>query len=93
MRELDIRPDDIIVVYDYNRPMPISPRASWMFRAFGAQNVHVLDGNFYKWLNEDHYPIMTGQKSNEAFTRLGRREPAENPLEFILNEEFVTNYN
>ena len=38
-------------------------------------------------------PIMTGQKSNEAFTRLGHREPAENPLEFILNEEFVSDYN
>mgnify|MGYP006112012121 CR=1 FL=1 len=37
MHELDIRPDDIIVVYDYNRPMPISPRASWMLRAFGAE--------------------------------------------------------
>ena len=92
MRELDIRPDDIIVVYDSNRPMPISPRASWMLRAFGAQNVHVLDGNFYKWL-EDQMPIMTGQKTNEAFTRLGHREPAENPLEFVLNEEFVSDYN
>lgn len=74
MQELDIRPDDIIVVYDYNRPMPISPRASWMLRAYGAERVHVLDGNFHKWLAEDHYPIMSGQKNNEAFTRLGTRE-------------------
>lgn len=60
MNELDIRPDDIIVVYDYNKPMPIAHRASWMLRAFGAKNVHVLDGGFHKWFREDHYPIMSG---------------------------------
>ena len=92
MKELDIRKDDIIVVYDYNLPMPISPRASWMLRAFGAETVHVLDGNFQKWLNEDHYPIMSGQKNNEAFSRLGTREEPENRLEFVLDESFVAKY-
>ena len=51
MKELDIRIDDLIVVYD-KTGMTSAPRAFWMFKAFGAPNVSILNGSFFKWEHE-----------------------------------------
>ena len=71
MRDLDVRKNDTIVLYE-NTDLKWACRASWMFRAFGAPRVSVLNGNFDKWLSED-LDLDSNQKNNEAFSRRGTR--------------------
>lgn len=54
---LGIGNDDLIVVYD-SQGVRTSPRAWWMFRVFGHDNVAVLDGGLPKWKRENR-PIST----------------------------------
>ena len=42
-RKLGINSNSIIVIYD-NKGIYTSPRAWWMFKSFGHENVYVLDG-------------------------------------------------
>lgn len=54
-QNLGINKDSFIVVYDDNG-IYSSPRAWWMFKAFGFSNVAVLDGGLPSWI-EAYYPL------------------------------------
>ncbi|WP_165314044.1 sulfurtransferase [Vibrio ziniensis] len=47
-QELGINNDSIIIVYD-NSGTFASPRAWWMFRAFGHSQVYILNGGLTEW--------------------------------------------
>ncbi|AZZ35897.1 sulfurtransferase [Bdellovibrio sp. qaytius] len=51
--ELGINSDSCIVVYD-SVGVFSSPRARWMFKAMGHDNVAVLDGGLPAWISEGH---------------------------------------
>ena len=59
MRELGIRRDQAIVVYDGSGANLSAARVWWMFRVFGHEKVAVLDGGFGKWVREGH-PVERG---------------------------------
>ena len=59
-QELGINKDSAIVIYD-DKGIYSSPRAWWLFKAFGHDNVAVLDGGFPAWKNED---LKVEQKQN-----------------------------
>jgi thiosulfate/3-mercaptopyruvate sulfurtransferase len=52
-QKLGINSDSLIVVYDRVGTYS-SPRAWWMFRSMGHQNVFVLDGGLPAWLAENY---------------------------------------
>lgn len=54
-QQLGINQDSVIVVYD-NSGTFASPRAWWMFRAFGHQQVYVLNGGLPAW-KKAGYPL------------------------------------
>ncbi|WP_397362702.1 sulfurtransferase [Olleya sp. R77988] len=49
-QQLGVNKDSFIVVYD-SLGMYSSPRAWWLFKTFGHQNVAVLNGGLPEWLN------------------------------------------
>ncbi|MCU0621226.1 MAG: sulfurtransferase [Gemmatimonadales bacterium] len=49
VRALGVRDGDRIVVYDGSGANLSAARAWWMFRAFGHEDVHVLDGGLGRW--------------------------------------------
>jgi thiosulfate/3-mercaptopyruvate sulfurtransferase len=53
MRKLGLGDGNLIVVYDA-AGIYSSPRAWWMLRAMGHNDVAVLDGGLPKWRREDH---------------------------------------
>ncbi len=53
-RKLGINQDDILVIYD-QVGVYSSPRAWWMFKVMGHENVFVLDGGLPAWRNGGHY--------------------------------------
>lgn len=59
MRRMGIRTEDSVVVYD-SKELGIfsAPRVGWTLRAFGHENVHILN-NFKKWV-EEGYPTEKG---------------------------------
>jgi len=52
-QKLGINKDSIIVVYD-NKGIFSAPRVWWMFRAFGHNNISVLDGGFPEWIKQGY---------------------------------------
>lgn len=63
MGQLGIRPNDILVVYDaFDVGMYSAPRASWTFRFFGHDSVHVLN-NFRLYVKQG-YPISEGKMTH-----------------------------
>jgi thiosulfate/3-mercaptopyruvate sulfurtransferase len=58
LRDLGVNADDTIVVYDQNG---ISARVWWMLRAYGFENVFILDGGLPRWLKEGR-KIESGNK-------------------------------
>jgi len=50
-KKMDVRKSDKIVVYDKSG-MLSAPRAFWMLKSFGAQDVRILNGSFSKWQAE-----------------------------------------
>lgn len=52
MKLLNVRKNDIIVVYDKIGKVS-APRAFWMLKTFGIDNVAILNGSFTKWLAEN----------------------------------------
>jgi len=59
-QELGINKDSAIVIYD-DIGIYSSPRAWWLFKAFGHDNVAVLDGGLPAWINEG---LKAEQKQN-----------------------------
>lgn len=56
LSNLGINEDDTIVVYDQQG---ISARVWWMLRAYGFENVFILDGGLPRWLSENR-PTESG---------------------------------
>jgi thiosulfate/3-mercaptopyruvate sulfurtransferase len=79
MSALGIGNDQIIVIYEQDGVFS-APRAWRMLRAFGVQNVHVLDGGLRAWM-EGGYPADSGPV---------RREPAKFHAE--LSHEAVKDF-
>lgn len=61
MRELGVSSDKHLVVYDEGNLFS-APRAWWMLRAFGVQNVSILAGGLAEW-QRDEYPLVAGDVS------------------------------
>lgn len=61
---LGISNDTLVVVYDSGGWMA-APRAWWMFKSFGHDNVKVLDGGLRKWRQESR-AVQTGQVIGQA---------------------------
>ncbi|HVV65679.1 MAG TPA: rhodanese-like domain-containing protein, partial [Rhizomicrobium sp.] len=68
MRKLGLGDGHLIVVYD-GQGVYSSPRAWWMLRAMGHEDVAVLDGGLPKWRRENR-PVedMEPQSSPRHFT-------------------------
>lgn len=69
---LGIARDDVVVVYD-RAGMQTSPRAWWLFKAYGHGRVAVLDGGLPKWIM-DKGPVDDGRVALPA-----RRYRADEP--------------
>lgn len=61
VQKLGINQDSAIVAYD-NVGIYASPRAWWMFRAMGHENVAVLDGGLPAWMNAGYEIVTTHAK-------------------------------
>ena len=61
-QHLGINQDSIIVVYD-NLGIYSSPRAWWLFKTFGHENVYVLDGGLPEWIKSGHLTENTSKNS------------------------------
>jgi thiosulfate/3-mercaptopyruvate sulfurtransferase len=64
MRKLGISDGAQIVVYD-GLGLFSAPRIWWMLKAFGARDVHLLDGGLPKWKTEDR-PLEDGETKRAA---------------------------
>ena len=51
MKAINVRKNDYIVVYDKIGKVS-APRAYWILKTFGLQNVAILNGTFSKWVAE-----------------------------------------
>lgn len=58
MRELGVHQDKHLVVYDDGNLFS-APRAWWMLRTFGVENVSILAGGLAGW-QRDELPLQTG---------------------------------
>lgn len=63
-QNLGINADSFIVVYD-DKGIYSSPRVWWLFKAFGFNNVAVLDGGLPAWI-EAYYPLARKEPYNGA---------------------------
>jgi thiosulfate/3-mercaptopyruvate sulfurtransferase len=99
MQLLNVRKNDIIVVYD-KIGMVSAPRAFWMLKAFGIENVAILNGSFNKWIAEGR-SVEDGD-NDKAWKKIRetKAEPADFNFKFDntkvkLYEEVVkiSNYN
>jgi thiosulfate/3-mercaptopyruvate sulfurtransferase len=61
VQKLGVNHDSIVVIYD-NQGIYSSPRAWWLFRVMGFDNVFVLDGGLPQWLAE-------GRSSARQYTK------------------------
>ncbi len=68
MSLLGIGSDDFVVVYDQSGLYMASPRAWWMLRVFGHNNVCVLDGGLPAW-QAAGYPLNSGEEPAPAKAR------------------------
>ena len=64
MRKLGVSDGATIVVYD-GLGLFSAPRIWWMLKAFGARDVHVLDGGLPAW-KADHRPLEDGEVKRAA---------------------------
>ena len=70
--ELGIGDEDRVVVYDGSGTNLSAARVWWMFRAFGHEDVRVLDGGLRKWLAEGR-PTESGEPATPAPARFTAR--------------------
>ena len=84
MQAMGICKDSAIVVYD-NVGVYASPRAWWMFRAMGHDNVAVLDGGLPAWINAGYETTATLSSATK------RGDFASNPRpQLIVDSQAVT---
>ncbi len=91
---LGINNDSIIVIYD-NSGTFASPRAWWMFRAMGHQQVYILDGGLTEWKSGGLPVTKTYRKSESTGDFSGKLNPryfvdANYVLEQIDNSQSLT---
>ena len=68
MRQLGIKRDDTVVVYDSAELGIFSaPRVAWTFRVFGHSAVHILN-NFKIWVDQG-YPVEEGEQQTVEETQ------------------------
>lgn len=84
MQKMGIRKDSAIVVYD-NVGVYASPRAWWMFRAMGHDNVAVLDGGLPAWIQAGYETTTTLSSA----TKRGNFVSSPRP-ELIVDSQAVT---
>jgi len=53
INDLGITPKSTIVLYD-NQGIYSSPRAWWIFKSFGLDNVYILDGGLPEWIKKNY---------------------------------------
>lgn len=82
-QELGINNDSIIVVYD-NSGTFASPRAWWMFKALGHNQVYILNGGLTEWKNQGYSVTndFTLPKTNGDFS--GKLLPS-----YFVDAEYV----
>jgi thiosulfate/3-mercaptopyruvate sulfurtransferase len=81
MRSMGIGDGQRIVVYD-RHGMFSAPRAWWMFRVMGAEDVSVLNGGFPKWKREGRPLVMA-----EPTPRTRRHFTARRNLDLVRDVE------
>lgn len=65
VRKLGVNNDSTIIVYD-NNEMFSSPRAWWMFKAMGAQQVAVLNGGLVAWKKAGYATVESVKQVDEG---------------------------
>jgi thiosulfate/3-mercaptopyruvate sulfurtransferase len=71
--ELGIGNDMCIVIYEQEGVFS-APRAWWMLRIFGAQDVHILDGGLRSWI-EGGFPTESGAVHRPAASFNAKLDP------------------
>jgi len=90
MKDLDVRKSDTIVCYDMLGNSCAS-RVHWMLRAFGCENVHILNGHFHTWVQAG-LPVEQGDQDGSAFNRIRSKAAKENDFEFTLDVSQVRDF-
>ncbi|MGM0569404.1 sulfurtransferase [Marinobacter sp.] len=93
-RRLGITPDSLVVLYD-NQGIYSAPRAWWILRAMGVQQVFVLDGGLPQWLAEgrevDSTTVANAATSGCVVARLDRSRVRDSAYVFQhLEDDKVT---
>ena len=83
MKRLGIKKNHIIVLYDHVNIYSVA-RAAAMLRAFGAKDVHILNGCLKRWIAEGR-PTKTGPPKDANDT-------SDEGYDYVLNEGYVDNY-
>lgn len=86
-RKLGINKNSIIIIYD-NLGVYSSPRAWWLFKVMGYQEVAVLDGGLPQWISKG-YPIEA-MPENHNYT-VGNFEATFNPDLIKSKEQILEN--
>jgi len=92
-QKLGINKNSTIVVYD-TLGIYSSPRAWWMFKAMGHQNVYVLNGGLPEWIKEGYptenqHPVTYSKGNFEAKLQPELIKNKEQILENIKTKESV----
>ncbi len=70
---MGIKNEDMVVIYDRHGTRT-SPRVWWTFRAFGHENVTVLDGGLPAWIRDGH-PTVNTYSAPESRSQYTARSP------------------
>lgn len=89
MKKVGVRKNDIIVVYD-KIGMISAPRAFWLLKTFGLENVFLLNGVFNKWQAEAR-PVETGD-ADSAWKRVRSTVPAPGDFNFNFDKRKIEHY-
>ena len=83
-RKLGINKNSIVVIYD-NLGIYSGPRAYWLFKIMGHQNVAILDGGLPEWISQQFPVEAIPENSNYS---IGNFEAKFNP-ELIKSKEQI----
>lgn len=90
MKSLDVRMNDYIICYD-KIGMLSAPRAYWMLKVFGAQNVYILNGTFSKWKSENR--AIESEDDKSAFHRQRKTTGTDKDYDYKKNDKLVATFN
>ena len=89
MKAVGVRKSDIVVVYD-KIGMISAPRAFWLLKTFGLENVFLLNGVFHKWQAEGR-PMDSGDVET-AWKKVRSTSPAQGDFTFHFDKRRVEHY-